>query len=446
MNANVDLMKILSGNATTARYSQGNVIIKDGEAGDEMYFILTGSVHVYKDYQQPNELRFAELGEGQFFGEMAMFLNRPHHCTVVAASEPVVVVVLNRVNAFQFLEKQSQVAYSIIHALCQRVEDANNFNIATALKVRSSQRVPVSGEATSAAPATASAAKPTAGTAAAPAAKPIAGASTAPTAKPAAPVAPQMKVTAPPQALNNNTDLFPAGHKKYSLEIPATPDDMIYEKKFECPLCAKDFTAYGARETKLKIVERGKDFRAIYENIDITHYELVTCTHCGFSNFDTAMKTAIASRFYNNMGQITAYKEKCALTFSKERKINDIFAGYYLALKGASLFFANAHLLEAKIWLRLMWLYQDCGDAEMEAFALEKAHKAYISVFENTEVNPGAAQQICIIIGELSLRVNDLASAKTYYTKARMHRQGGQVMIKMAEDGIDEIRRREGTE
>jgi hypothetical protein len=111
-----------------------------------------------------------------------------------------------------------------------------------------------------------------------------------------------------------------------------------------------------------------------------------------------------------------------------------------LALKCAELFFSNAHLMVAKSWLRLSWLYRDCSDMEMTDFANGKAQTAYVSVFENTEVSPDAAQQICIILGALGLRTGDIGSAKTYYTKARMHRSGGAVMIKMAEDGIEEIR------
>ncbi|MCL2204371.1 MAG: DUF2225 domain-containing protein [Defluviitaleaceae bacterium] len=423
MNANVDLMKVLSDSATTMRFAQGNAITTEGDGmGDEMFFLLSGKVGVYRNYKKANEVKIAELNPGDFFGEMTLFLNRPRTSTTVAETEPVIVLAVNRSNAYEFLQHQPQVTFAMLKALCERLEKITDLKVSTF----------------------------TAGKPAAVAAAPVAApASAAPvSATPAQPAAAPKKEAAPvtATALDTNTDLFPQGHKKYSLQIPATSDEMIYEKKFECPLCAKNFTTYGARDTRLKVIEREKDFRTRHEGIDITHYELVTCTHCYFSNFDTSMKTAIASRFYPNTSKITAYGKGLGLTFAKERNINEIFAGYYLALKGADLFYTHSHLLVAKAWLRLMWLYKDCEDTQMEDYALERAHKAYISVFENTEVNPNAAQQISIIVGELSLRVNDLSSAKTYFTKARMHRSGGQVMIKMAEDGIDEIRRREAGE
>jgi len=411
--ANVDLMKLLSSNATMAKHSTGQVILKEGDLGSDMYFILQGSVEIYRHYGKPEQLKMGTLTAGDFFGEATMFLNRPRKSTIVAATDPLVVAAVNSNSAFLFLESQPQVTYMMLKTLCQRLEEAND---------QKAERLMAA-----------------AGIAPRPAAAPAAAAPTA-AAKPAAPTA----AAAPAAAqVGASEGLFPEGHKQYTLAIPTSPDDMIYEKKFECPLCNKPFTTMGARETKLKVLSRGNDFRNDHENIDMIHYEMVTCPHCYFSNFDTGFKTAIASRYYNNMNKISEYKNQLKLPFSKERQINEVFAGYYLALKGAELFFANPHLLVAKAWLRLSWLYNDCGDNEMLAYANEKAHKAYIAVFENTEVSPDAAQQICLIIGALSLRIDDIATAKTYYTKARMHRSGGSVLLKMAEDGIEEIRARE---
>ena len=413
MNTNADLLKILSGSAATMKFVQGQVITTEGDAGDAMYLLLAGKAGAYKNYDSPGRVLVAELGPGEFFGEISMFMNKPRSTSVVAHTETVIAMAIKNAEVTHFLETQPQVTMSLIQSLCRRLDDANR-------RMSGAPAKPVAAVR----PAAPAAAKPAA----------------APTAAPAAAPAP----AASGGAVNTSSDLFPQGHQSYSLSIADSPPELAYDKKYECPLCAQEFKAYCARDTKLKVLTRDKDFRVKHQDIDTTHYEMVTCPHCYYSNFDPGFKATIPSRYYPNTAKITAYKKDLNLTFGQSRKINEIFAGYYLALKGAELFHTNTELMEAKIWLRLMWLYQDCDDKDMEAFATAKAHKAYITAFENTDLSPAAAQQVAIIIGELSLRVDDLTSAKTYFTKARMHREGGQVMITMAEDGIEEIRKREG--
>jgi uncharacterized protein (DUF2225 family) len=407
---NTDLLRVLSGSANAKRYYKDHVVIEDGEKiADEMFIILAGKVGVYKNYRQPGEVKLTELGPGAFFGEMSLFLHKERTATVVCQTDLVILMVINRVNAYDVFEKQPELVYNIIKTLCERLLEAN--------KYRSGSSAP------------------------APVAAPSPGVAS-PGGSPTAASAPP-KAAAPARPVSAAPGFFPEGHKGYSIEIPNAPMDLLYERKFECPLCTHPFTTFSARETKLKVVERGKDFRVTHQGIDLVHYELVTCPSCYFSTFDANYKEPIASRFYANTNNIKAFKTTLNLPFGKERRINDIFAGYYLAMKGTEWFYAKSEALTAKLWLRLMWLYQDCDDAEMEAYTLKQAHAAYITMFENTEISANAAQQLCVLIGELSLRVDDIPSAKTYFTKARMHRSGSQALLTMAEDGIEELRKRE---
>ncbi|WP_018240098.1 cyclic nucleotide-binding domain-containing protein [Ensifer sp. BR816] len=58
----------------------GSVICRKGDAGDEMFFIVEGSV----DIATPKPV---ELGPGAFFGEMALISGEPRSATVSAATE-----------------------------------------------------------------------------------------------------------------------------------------------------------------------------------------------------------------------------------------------------------------------------------------------------------------------------------------------------------------------
>jgi small-conductance mechanosensitive channel/CRP-like cAMP-binding protein len=67
-------------------YAPGEIIIRAGDEGDSMFVVHHGNVAVQiDDNGQPRTV--ATLGEGDFFGEMALFTGEPRSAHVVAAEE-----------------------------------------------------------------------------------------------------------------------------------------------------------------------------------------------------------------------------------------------------------------------------------------------------------------------------------------------------------------------
>jgi hypothetical protein len=52
-------------------------------------------------------------------------------------------------------------------------------------------------------------------------------------------------------------------------------------------------------------------------------------------------------------------------------------------------------------------------------------------------------QQTCVLIGELSLRVGDLANAKAFFARAKAYRQSNPALVTMAENGLKAVRQKE---
>src|SRR5438105_1665376 len=93
-------------------FPEGAVIMRRGQAGDCMYFIIDGQVEILL------QTREAYLGSGQFFGEVALLTGAPRNATVVAA-QPCLLLSLDIVDFHELLGRHPELA-RIIHAEAQQ--------------------------------------------------------------------------------------------------------------------------------------------------------------------------------------------------------------------------------------------------------------------------------------------------------------------------------------
>ena len=68
------------------KYKDGDTIVRQGESGDCMYVILSGKVDILQKKGE-KDVFLAELGESDFFGEMALFGHEVRSATVRAKGE-----------------------------------------------------------------------------------------------------------------------------------------------------------------------------------------------------------------------------------------------------------------------------------------------------------------------------------------------------------------------
>lgn len=66
------------------RVNEGEVVIREGDAGTSFYVIATGKLAVSKRDERGEAVVLARLGEGDFFGEMALLSGAPRAATVIA--------------------------------------------------------------------------------------------------------------------------------------------------------------------------------------------------------------------------------------------------------------------------------------------------------------------------------------------------------------------------
>jgi CRP/FNR family cyclic AMP-dependent transcriptional regulator len=96
------------------RLRKGEVLFRAGAPGDEVFLIRSGTIVVSSPVQGRVEQVLAQLGPGDFFGEMSLFDEEPRSATVQAATEAHILW-LDRQNLHQFLESNPRAAAALLY-------------------------------------------------------------------------------------------------------------------------------------------------------------------------------------------------------------------------------------------------------------------------------------------------------------------------------------------
>ncbi len=83
----------LSSFSSILRYTRGETMVRQGDTGDSLYIIRSGSVEVTLKTGNNDPVSLASLGPGNCFGEMSLLTGEPRSATVTALEETQVVVV-----------------------------------------------------------------------------------------------------------------------------------------------------------------------------------------------------------------------------------------------------------------------------------------------------------------------------------------------------------------
>jgi CRP/FNR family transcriptional regulator len=89
------------------KYRAGELIIKEGDLGREFYVIASGRVRVVKSLGEDGEFTITKLGEGEFFGEIALIHDAKRASSVVAIDD-CKLMVLSKENFDLFIKKSGE--------------------------------------------------------------------------------------------------------------------------------------------------------------------------------------------------------------------------------------------------------------------------------------------------------------------------------------------------
>jgi CRP/FNR family cyclic AMP-dependent transcriptional regulator len=105
---------------TMADCDAGQILFQAGDAGDSMYLIEDGKVQISMRSSDGEELILAVLGQGDFFGEMALIDGKPRSANATVV-EPSRLAVLLRPHFLSFLRSHPNGALEMLNALTRRL-------------------------------------------------------------------------------------------------------------------------------------------------------------------------------------------------------------------------------------------------------------------------------------------------------------------------------------
>src|SRR5205823_6828743 len=114
-----DARRQLAALSQTRLYAEGEVIIQQGEHGNELFIIESGEVAVTASRPGESVVEVARMGPGDFFGEMAALTGEARKATVRATRECEVLVV-GKAALAQVFEKSPELAGHVSKTIAQR--------------------------------------------------------------------------------------------------------------------------------------------------------------------------------------------------------------------------------------------------------------------------------------------------------------------------------------
>jgi CRP-like cAMP-binding protein len=110
------------------KYKGGEVIVREGEVGNCMYVIMEGDVEVVT-IRNGEIHRLAQLGRGDFFGEMSIFEKEVRSATVRALGD-VRLLTVDKRTFLRRIQEDPTLAFRIVKEMSARVARLNKEMVA----------------------------------------------------------------------------------------------------------------------------------------------------------------------------------------------------------------------------------------------------------------------------------------------------------------------------
>ncbi len=110
------MLRTLAGRLRLRRFRRNEVIFHQGDAGDSLHIIASGSVKIVLPSTEGDEAIIATLRPPDFFGELALLDNQPRSATATAV-EPTETLALSRSVFLELVNEHDELRDALLSAL-----------------------------------------------------------------------------------------------------------------------------------------------------------------------------------------------------------------------------------------------------------------------------------------------------------------------------------------
>jgi len=103
-------------------HPKDEVVVREGEPGDTMFLIISGEVSVIRNYGAEQETVIAKITQDDYFGEMALFEDKPRSATVKTNTDSKVLV-LGKLEFEEIMREFPQISINICRVFSQRIRE-----------------------------------------------------------------------------------------------------------------------------------------------------------------------------------------------------------------------------------------------------------------------------------------------------------------------------------
>lgn len=114
-------------------FKAGTLIFAEGDTGNAMYIVEEGDVNIFLPGEASRRISLNDIGRGEFFGELALFDEKPRSASALATSD-CVLLALKHATLADYVQQRPRAAMAILRTMSGRLRETNTLLTTRAAK------------------------------------------------------------------------------------------------------------------------------------------------------------------------------------------------------------------------------------------------------------------------------------------------------------------------
>ena len=119
-NLSDEQIGLLTERAITSAYPKGAIIVNEGDQGNSLFVIQSGTVKTFLSDENGKEVVLSTQGAGEYFGDLALFDDEPRSASVMTL-ERCKVMIISKGQLREAVAEDPEIGLSLLKGLAKRV-------------------------------------------------------------------------------------------------------------------------------------------------------------------------------------------------------------------------------------------------------------------------------------------------------------------------------------